>query len=258
VLSAGQVGRQVKPDGKVPSSGVTNEDQRPIREAYENQRGCVTGTGLVASTNLKGFDDSPWSGFARGGHHGGTSTICEEICCEAEQRGTRTASGSHSKRESPASRWLKARVLPKADVSEAGEGWSDSRIIEALETSASMVYRVRRQLVEEGFEAVLSRKQRATSAVPPIFDGEKKAKLIALACSELPKGRAGWSLRLLEGKVVELNIVERASDSTIGRVLNKHSQTPSPATVGDSAKGQQRLRGRDGRRIGGLYATARS
>ena len=46
---------------------------------------------------------------------------------------------------------LKARILLKADVSEAGEGWSDNRIIKALETSASMVYRVRKQLVEEGF-----------------------------------------------------------------------------------------------------------
>jgi hypothetical protein len=148
--------------------------------------------------------------------------------------------------------------LLKANVSEAGEGWSDSRIIEALETSASMVYRVRRQLVEEGFEAVLSRKLRAMPAVPSIFDGEKEAKLIALACSTPPKGRARWSLRLLEDKVVELNIVERASDSTIGRVLKKHSQTPSPAAVGHSAKGQQRIRGRHGRCAGGLHATARS
>jgi hypothetical protein len=51
------------------------------------------------------------------------------------------------KRKGPASRLLKARILLKAAVSEAGEGWSDSRIIEALETSASMVYRVRRQPV---------------------------------------------------------------------------------------------------------------
>ncbi len=92
----------------------------------------------------------------------------------------------------------------KADVSDAGEGWSDSRIIKALDTTASMVYRVRKQLVEEGFEAVLSRKQRATPAVARIFDGEKEAKLIALACSKPPKGRARWTLRLLENKVVEL------------------------------------------------------
>ncbi len=54
------------------------------------------------------------------------------------------------KGKSPAQRLLKARILLKADVSEAGEGWSDSRIIKALETSVSMVYRVRKQLVEEG------------------------------------------------------------------------------------------------------------
>ena len=128
------------------------------------------------------------------------------------------------KGKSPAQRLLKARILLKADVSEAGEGWSDSRIIKALETSVSMVYRVRKQLVEEGLEAVLSRKQRATPAVPPIFDGEKEAKLIALACSKPPKGRTRWTLRLLENKVVELGIVDRASDSTIGRTLKK---TPS-------------------------------
>ena len=46
------------------------------------------------------------------------------------------------KGKSPAQRLLKARILLKADVSEAGEGWSDSRIIKALETSASMIYRV--------------------------------------------------------------------------------------------------------------------
>jgi Homeodomain-like domain len=57
--------------------------------------------------------------------------------------------------------------------------------------------------------------------VPKIFDGEKEAKLIALACSQPPKGRARWTLRLLEDKVVELNIVDRASDSTIGRTLKK-------------------------------------
>jgi hypothetical protein len=125
------------------------------------------------------------------------------------------------KGKDPAQRLLKARILLKADVSEAGEGWSDGRIIEALETSASMVCRVRKQLVEEGFEAVLSRKQRATPAVARIFDGEKEAKLIALACSKPPKGRARWTLRLLETKVVELDIVDRASDSTIGRVLKK-------------------------------------
>src|SRR6266571_5535343 len=141
-----------------------------------------------------------------------------------------------SKGKSSAKQQLKARILLKADVSEAGEGWSDGRIIEALETSASMVYRVRQQLVEEGFEAVLSRKVRATPAIPKIFDGEKEAKLIALACSEPPKGRVRWTLRLLENKVVELNIVDRASDSTIGRGLKKTRSSPIADSNGSSRR----------------------
>ena len=115
----------------------------------------------------------------------------------------------------------KARILLKADVSEAGEGWSDSRIAEALDTSIANILRTRRQLVEEGFEAVLTRKYNQNSARPRIFDGAAEAKLIALACGPAPEGHAKWTLRLLEDKVVELHIVERASDNTIGRTLKK-------------------------------------
>lgn len=140
------------------------------------------------------------------------------------------------KGKSPAGRLLKARILLKADVSEGRTGWSDSRIVQALDTSLSMVYRVRQQLVEEGLPAVLSRKQRATPAIPRIFDGEKEARLIALACSKPPKGRARWTLRLLENKVVELEIVDRASDSTIGRVLKKTFSSPTASSNGSSRR----------------------
>ena len=117
----------------------------------------------------------------------------------------------------------KARILLKADASEAGEGWSDSKISAALDTSINNIGRTRRQLVEEGFEATLTRKYNPNSARPRIFDGAAEAKLIALTCSPAPEGFARWSLRLLEEKVVELNIVEKASDNTIGRTLKKTS-----------------------------------
>ena len=113
----------------------------------------------------------------------------------------------------------RARILLKADVSEAGDGWSDSRIAEALDTSVPTIERTRRQLVEEGFDAVLTRKSNPNSVPRRIFDGEAEAKLIALACGPAPTGRARWTLRLLEEKVVELQIVESASDNTIGRTL---------------------------------------
>jgi hypothetical protein len=115
----------------------------------------------------------------------------------------------------------KVRIILKADVSDAGAGWSDSRIAAALDTSIANVERTRHQLVEEGLEAVLARKYNPNSARPRIFDGAAEAKLIALTLSPAPEGFARWSLRLLEEKVVELHIVERASDNTIGRTLKK-------------------------------------
>jgi hypothetical protein len=137
---------------------------------------------------------------------------------------------------------LKARLLLKADVSDAGEAWSDSRIIEALNTNPSMVYLVRKQLVEEGFDAVFTRKKRDMPPVPKIFDGEKEAKLIALTCSKPPAGYARWSLRLLEDKVVELEIVDAASDNTIGRVLKKTFLSPTAKSSGSfRPKRMQRL-----------------
>ena len=121
----------------------------------------------------------------------------------------------------PTQRLTKARILLKADAGDAGEGWSDVQIAAALDTSLATIARTRQQLVEEGFEAVLTRKHSPASARRRIFDGAAEAKLIALACSEPPSGRARWTLSLLEDKVVELNIVPKASDNTIGRTLKK-------------------------------------
>jgi Homeodomain-like domain len=129
------------------------------------------------------------------------------------------------KGKSPAKKQLKARILLRADESSLGPEWNDPKIAEALGTYPIMCARVRQQFAEGGIDAVLNRKQRATPPVPPIFDGEKEAKLIALACSKPPKGHAKWTLRLLEKKVVELKIVDRASDNTIGRVLKKTSSS---------------------------------
>jgi len=137
----------------------------------------------------------------------------------AEERATLEA--MISKGKGPASQLLKARILLKADVSEAGDGWSDERIVRALDTSVSTIYRTRQRLVEDGLDAALRRKPRERPSIARIFDGEAEARLIQLACSEAPAGRSRWTLRLLEEKVVELGIVPRASDNTIGRTLKK-------------------------------------
>ncbi|MCI0539237.1 MAG: IS630 family transposase [Verrucomicrobiales bacterium] len=130
------------------------------------------------------------------------------------------------KGKSGAARLLKARVLLKADCGPRGEAWPDERIIEALDTNASMVYRVRRGFAEKGLEAVLTRKKRSTPPVQPLFDGEKEAHLIRLACSEPPAGRSRWTLRLLADKLVELDIMDAVNFNTVGRGVKKNQLQP--------------------------------
>ena len=116
---------------------------------------------------------------------------------------------------------LKARILLKADQSEAGDGWLDEEICKALDTNVTMVSRTRAKLVEEGLDAVLARKKRERPPIQPIFDGAAQAKLIALACTEPPPGHARWTIRLLAEKVVERKIVAAAHFNTVGRALKK-------------------------------------
>jgi hypothetical protein len=104
----------------------------------------------------------------------------------------------------------------KADAGEAGEAWSDSQVAKALDTSLATIARTSQQLVEEGFQAVLTRKHSPASARRWIFDGAAEAKLVALACSEPPKGRARWTLSLLEDKVVERSIVAKPATTRSG------------------------------------------
>jgi hypothetical protein len=123
---------------------------------------------------------------------------------------------------------MKARILLDADVSEAGEGWSDSHIASVLghhrqhgcaDPPATGGGRVRSGVDPQAFASLGQTVHLRRVA---------EAKLFVLACSEPPKvcpkrrlGGARWTLKLLETAVVELNIVERASDNTIGRTLKK-------------------------------------
>jgi hypothetical protein len=59
------------------------------------------------------------------------------------------------------------------------------------------------------------------------LEGRAEAHLIALACSEAPRGHNRWSLRLLADKAVELGIVEKVSHETMRKTL-KNELKPHP------------------------------
>jgi transposase len=124
----------------------------------------------------------------------------------------------------PARQLTHARILLKADEGEdaPSEAWPDVKIADALEISRSTVARVRQRFVAEGLEAALvHRRPKATK--PRKLDGEQEAHLIALACSEPPKGKKRWSVRLLAERFVELECAQEVpiSRELVRRTLKK-------------------------------------
>jgi len=117
--------------------------------------------------------------------------------------------------------FTRVRILLKADQSNEGPAWSDEKISESFDVTVQTIERVRKELVEEGLEAVLSRHPYTQKVSRKKIDGDVEAHLIALCCSNPPGGRVRWTLRLLADKVVELGYIDSISYEAIRQTLKK-------------------------------------
>jgi len=122
--------------------------------------------------------------------------------------------------------FTRARILLKADQGEEGPGWPDEKISQALDVTVQTVERIRKQLVEKGFDAVLNRQQYSQKVSRKKIDGDAEAHLIAISCGRPPEGRSNWSLRLLADRMVELGYVESISYETVRKTLKKTRSSP--------------------------------
>jgi transposase len=115
---------------------------------------------------------------------------------------------------------IKARKLKRVMILlKADEGMTDPQIMTALNVSRPTVERIRKRFVEGGMEKALNEDPRPGQKRK--LDGRGEAHLIAIACSDPPAGHDHWALRLLAGKLVELNVVDSISYETVRRTLKK-------------------------------------
>ncbi len=116
-----------------------------------------------------------------------------------------------------------ANILLAVDESDAGPKMTDVDAARAFGVAVRSIELLRKRLVEEGLDTALERKRQVRPSIERMFDGEREAKLIALACGPKPEGRSRWTLELLADRAVALKIVERCSPQTVMRVLKKTS-----------------------------------
>lgn len=120
-----------------------------------------------------------------------------------------------------ARKFAHARMLLLCDTAVGQEPWPTARIAAALGVSPRAVEHLKRRFVEDGLAAALNRKARAEPPRPRLVDGEKEARLLAVACSPPPDGRKRWTVRLLAERLVTLEVFAAISAATVQRTLKK-------------------------------------
>jgi transposase len=108
-----------------------------------------------------------------------------------------------------------------AIVLKADEGLTDEEIVDDLDVGLATVERVRRRCAERGIAAALERKPQERPSRPRKMDGASEARLVQVACSAPPDGRTRWTISLLTDKLVELQVFDTVSASTVQRTLKK-------------------------------------
>jgi transposase len=114
-----------------------------------------------------------------------------------------------------------ANILLAVDAD--GSNWPDHQVAKAYKCHQNTVVNVRQRFVEQGFQAALERKRQQTPSRQRILDGEGEARLLTIACSSPPKGRAKWTMQMLADELVGLKVVDCISGQTVWRTLKKTS-----------------------------------
>jgi len=120
---------------------------------------------------------------------------------------------------SPARVQTRCRVL-----SLSVEGRSISEIGEILEISRDLVWRTRMRYKESALTFLLQDKAR--SGRPKQIKEREEQHIVAMACSDPPKGFSQWSVRLLAEEAVRRKKVKHIGKSTVGTILKGHRLKP--------------------------------
>jgi len=113
-----------------------------------------------------------------------------------------------------------ARVILRAHILlRSADGWTDDAIARAFETSVDTVRRTRHRCLARGVLACLSDDPRA--GAPHKLAEEEEARVVALACSDPPRGRCRWTVRLLTEEAIGRELIPPVTPETVRRVLQK-------------------------------------
>ena len=114
----------------------------------------------------------------------------------------------------------KARAINRANVLLfADEGYSNEDITKMTGVHRQGVWRTKTRYVDEGISSVLN--ERTRSGQPKKYSPQQEAEIIAMACTDPPKGRKRWTIRLLTGRMKRRKEFETINRETVRLILKK-------------------------------------
>jgi len=150
-------------------------------------------------------------------------------------------------------------MLLKADHGSHGSAGTDARIAEALERGRATVERVRRRCVHGGLLDALVRRPQPERPEKRNRDGEREARVVTVACSQMEHGQARWTMRLLAEKLVQWGSVDQISHHMVWVTFKKRNARRVVKDVFLSSTGGERgMRVPEGRCAGGVSPSVRS
>lgn len=134
----------------------------------------------------------------------------------------------------------RAKAMLAMDCSEGSPALSDSKAEKASGLSVRSLQRLRERVCEVGPLGALLRKPRLTPPVEPKITGEVEAMMIKIACSEVPTDASRWTMKMIAGRLIELEVVESISSESVRTTLKKTTLNRGSRSVGASRRRKMR------------------
>jgi putative transposase len=117
------------------------------------------------------------------------------------------------------------RVILRALVlQQMAKGVSAPRIATVVPVTAQAIRKIGHRYRQEGLERALYEKARPGAAA--LLETSQRQRIIAMACSDPPEGRARWTVRLLVEEAVKRGLVPRVGRETVRILLLHHDLKP--------------------------------
>ena len=145
--------------------------------------------------------------------------------------------------EMTARKWLRMQILELL-----GRGRHVQAVADGLGTYPRVVRRVRDQYMTHGLEAALNDRERPNRPQPRLDDAQR-AKIVSIACSAPPEGRARWTLQLLAEEAVRRGVAPKVTKQDAQKILKAHDLKPWREKNVVRTEIRRRVRGPDGKRV---------